>query len=256
MKATSTPTNEIYKQIEQAYSHFNAELFNGQLPNCLITVQREKNTMGYFSPMRWSNNQGKQAHEIALNPAYFAGHPVIEVFQTLVHEQCHLWQHEYGKPSQTSYHNKEWSKKMESLGLIPSDTGRPGGAKTGQKMADYPDPGGLFENACVKLIESGYKLSWVDRRVASSVAFAAPMLHSIVDTEISNDLEIEPNAPSALEYLAKPVEQVMSDFVVQPTVAMSKHKTKYTCPECGSNVWGKPKLNIDCGDCKQPFQMN
>ena len=256
MKSEKTPTDEIYEQIEQAYDYFNRELFNDQLPNCLITVQREKNTMGYFSPMRWSNNLGKQTHEIALNPAYFAGHPVIEVFQTLVHEQCHLWQHEFGKPSHTSYHNKEWSKKMESLGLIPSDTGRPGGAKTGQKMADYPAPSGLFETACVRLIESGYKLSWVDRRVASSFVFASPTLHTTNDAEISNDLEIEINTFSALEYLSKPVEQVMSDFVIQAPLAVSKHKTKYTCSGCSANVWGKPKLNIDCGDCKQPFQTN
>jgi predicted SprT family Zn-dependent metalloprotease len=27
------------------------------------------------------------------------------------------------------------------------------------------------------------------------------------------------------------------------------NKAKYTCPCCDSNVWGKPELNINCGDC-------
>jgi hypothetical protein len=26
-------------------------------------------------------------------------------------------------------------------------------------------------------------------------------------------------------------------------------KTKYTCPECGLNAWGKPTINLVCGDC-------
>jgi len=26
-------------------------------------------------------------------------------------------------------------------------------------------------------------------------------------------------------------------------------KTKFTCEECGCNAWGKPDLNIKCGDC-------
>jgi len=34
---------------------------------------------------------------------------------------------------------------MESLGLVPSSTGAPGGKKTGQKMNDYPLKNGIFE---------------------------------------------------------------------------------------------------------------
>ncbi len=147
---------------------------------------------------------------------------------------------------------------MESLGLIPSDTGRPGGAKVGQKMSDYPAPGGLFESSCVKLIETGYLLSWVDRRVASSFVFTAPMPmpHSTNDVECDDNSEVEASSTSALDYLAKPVEQVMSGFVIQASMMTTKHKTKYSCPGCGANVWGKPNLNIDCGECKQPFDTS
>jgi transcription elongation factor Elf1 len=27
-------------------------------------------------------------------------------------------------------------------------------------------------------------------------------------------------------------------------------KTKYTCPDCGLNAWGKPEINLVCGDCE------
>ena len=26
-------------------------------------------------------------------------------------------------------------------------------------------------------------------------------------------------------------------------------KTKYTCPDCGLNAWGKEGVNIKCADC-------
>ena len=28
-------------------------------------------------------------------------------------------------------------------------------------------------------------------------------------------------------------------------------KTKYTCPACGLNAWGKPEIHIVCGDCDE-----
>ena len=33
----------------------------------------------------------------------------------------------------------------------------------------------------------------------------------------------------------------------------AKNKIKYTCPECGANVWGKPGLHILCLVCDLPF---
>lgn len=33
--------------------------------------------------------------------------------------------------------------------------------------------------------------------------------------------------------------------------AKTDSKTKFTCPGCGMNAWGKPTLHIICGDCDQ-----
>lgn len=41
------PTKETYERLQQAYEHFNKGLFEGKLPNALITLQRRKNTYGY-----------------------------------------------------------------------------------------------------------------------------------------------------------------------------------------------------------------
>lgn len=42
------PTKDAYDELDRAYAHFNAELFNGQLPPCLITLQREKRPTAIF----------------------------------------------------------------------------------------------------------------------------------------------------------------------------------------------------------------
>lgn len=123
------PTAVAYTELQTAYDHFNQALFNGSLPDCLITLQREKNSCGYFSAERFVDDNKRYVHEIALNPSYFAVSPIEEVMQTLVHEQCHLWQYIYGKPGRRRYHNREFAEKMESIGLMPSSTGRPGGRK-------------------------------------------------------------------------------------------------------------------------------
>ena len=128
-----------YTSLDAAYDHFNRELFGGQLPPCLITMQRHKGAYGYFSGERFASldNPEEVTDEIALNPAHFASRTPAATLSTLVHEMCHLWQHHFGKPSRSGYHNKEWAAKMREVGLIPIDTGQPGGKDTGQKVTHY-----------------------------------------------------------------------------------------------------------------------
>lgn len=161
--AAMTPTEQAYAELQQAYDHYNRTLFDGQLPGCLLTFQRAKKTMGYFAPARWVNQTKLKCDEIALNPEYFATSTLMEILQTLCHECCHQWQLHYGKPSRQCYHNREWASKMEEIGLMPSDTGLPGGKMVGQAVRDYCVPGGRFEQATVALLQSGFLLSWKDR---------------------------------------------------------------------------------------------
>ena len=113
-------------------------------------MQRHKGAYGYFSGERFVSIDDPEevTDEIALNPAHFAGRPTSATLSTLAHEMAHLWQHHFGKPSRSRYHNKEWAAKMREVGLIPSDTGQPGGKETGQKVSHTIEPGGRFERAC------------------------------------------------------------------------------------------------------------
>jgi predicted SprT family Zn-dependent metalloprotease len=158
-----TPTEQAYTELQQAYDFFNKSLFKGQLPPCLITMQRKSRTYGYFSGERWNDHAGAVTDEIALNPMHFATRSTEDVLSTLVHEMVHLWQHHFGKPSRSSYHNKEWAAKMDTIGLTPSDTGQPGGKRTGQHMSHYVVAGGPYAKVSAELLASGFVISWRDR---------------------------------------------------------------------------------------------
>lgn len=245
-----SPTPATYNQLQSAYDWFNSRLFNKSLPNCLITLQRKSNAMGYFSAQRWANSKGEKTDEIALNPAYFANHSLKELLQTLAHEMCHQWQFYFGTPSRNGYHNKQWADKMESLGLMPSSTGEPGGARTGQHMGDYPIPGGVFEIQALRLVERQFALPWVDRFIA-----------------------FKPSSQDRLGHQQQPPENTTSDILEQCIVDLlpaldvvcdtnssrerykHKRKTTYQCPGCNSKVWGKPELALACLDCDTVYQV-
>jgi predicted SprT family Zn-dependent metalloprotease len=240
------PTAVAYAELQTAYDHFNQALFHGSLPDCLITLQREKNSCGYFSAERFVDDNKRYVHEIALNPSYFAVSPIEEVMQTLVHEQCHLWQYIYGKPGRRRYHNREFAEKMESIGLMPSSTGRPGGRKTGEHMSDYIIEGGLFELECRRLLTEDYRITWVDRY---------PPRHALssLSATVKNDSVKALSVMTALE--SRGMDKVVASneegeiSVILPQEQPKPTRVKFTCSGCSSSAWGKPSLNLICGDC-------
>jgi hypothetical protein len=76
-----------------------------------------------------------------------------------VHEQVHLWQRVFGNPGVRGYHNREWSMKMRTIGLMPSSTGAVGGAEVGQHMSHYVVRDGPFQKAFQKLVADGWRLN-------------------------------------------------------------------------------------------------
>ena len=73
------PTEEAYAELRSAYDFFNAELFAGRLPACLITYHRNRRTYGYFCGDRWDGSGERLADEIALNPQHFTARGTTDV---------------------------------------------------------------------------------------------------------------------------------------------------------------------------------
>lgn len=270
-------TERAYSELQQAFDFYNQRLFDGELPDCLITFQRGKNTMGYFSYRRFvaADGSGRMIDEIALNPEYFPVYPLIEVMQTLVHEQCHMWQYHYGNPSRKTYHNAQWAAKMESIGLMPSSTGRPGGAKVGQKINDYPIPGGRFQRVTLELFQGQFALSWFDRfpvqveeqkdmtavieQWRETLAQAHQNAESGIDIEAVLSMALLPSV-SPQNGNGDSGDMAGSNDNDLPVAAFEdkpkRNKVKYQCRGCGAAVWGKAGLNIECGDCELAFIEN
>lgn len=217
-------TAATYSAWQRAYEHYNKALFGGTLPDCLITLQRKDHrSYGYFSPDRFGHMVASATyrHEIALNPMKFKSEGVREALQTLVHEMCHLWQHVYGQPTR-NYHNTQWANKMESIGLMPSDTGKPGGARTGSKMADYCIDGGPFDKATSVLLAKGWSIDWYDRlaELQSVSALCSPVTGLPITLSDATQTAAAPNRTNRL---------------------------RYDCAECDARAWGRPGLLLMCG---------
>jgi hypothetical protein len=224
------PTNENYGTLQLAYDEANTVLFSGELPACMIILlKKSPKNFGHFAPIRYQgveeDNKEILLDEIAINPS-IVRMDKMEVLQTLVHEMAHLWQFHFGKASRAGYHNKEWGAKMDSVGLPPSNTGEPGGKRTGQQMADYVEPGGLFEKWATSFFEK-HTIRWGSSDHAlKGTAFGGAL---VTEADSGSD---SPAAPAAEP---KP-----------------KSKIKYSCA-C-SNTWGKPGLNLACKNCGEDLQ--
>jgi len=258
---SSSPTEDFYLSLQSAFDHFNRELFDDELPNVMLTTQRKQKYMGYFSPNRWASSDSNQyCHELAINPAFIGNSSLLSTLQTLVHELVHLWQHlepVKRKPGRNGYHNKQWAQKMEDIGLFPSSTGNPGGKRTGQIMSDYPIIGGPFLRACKSLITNrSFNIPWFDRWADPLEGYepSSEILEYLNEDEAIGTSDQNHNIASLLSI---PLAQLMSTStatVLLPSAARSfPTKTKYQCPICRSNIWGKPKLFVQCVPCDEPF---
>lgn len=163
-------TLQHYSGLSGAFRFLNERLFGGQLPQPLFTLQRKNRMRGYYHEFifRGRDDIESRVDEIALNPITFVRRSDKEVLSTIAHEMVHMWQSKFGDRPRVGYHDKQWARKMEEIGLMPSSTGEPGGKMTGQRVSHYIIDGGLFDIAASDLIANGWRLSWEDVRGASN----------------------------------------------------------------------------------------
>jgi predicted SprT family Zn-dependent metalloprotease len=225
-----SPTLQVSAEWQYYYSYFNHRLFDNLLPDCVITFTKLPGTYGYFCAEAFQDRKGNVADEIAMNPIYFAKGD-MESFGTLVHEMCHLWRHRFGPRNRKGgfgahgYHDKPWADKMVSIGLMPTDTGKPGGKRTGFHMLDYPIEGGPFDLACRELLISGHTVNWRDGRDLAWIfeAFAGAA-------------QPEGGPPSA-----------------RPKPRRGNTRVRFVCKGCDLIAWSRGSAKLICGACHQPL---
>jgi predicted SprT family Zn-dependent metalloprotease len=211
------PTRETYDPLQQAYENLNRSLFEGELPNCLITLQRSKKSYGYFCGDRFGRADGTLTDEIALNPTHFRDRPQEEVLATLAHEMVHLWQHHFGKPGRGRYHNKEWAEKMRSIGLQPTSTGKDDGAETGDVMGHIIVADGPFDRTVRKLLAKGLVVLWIE--------------------------------------LPEKTADAVDDEDGEEKASKSGKRVRYICPHGDMKAWAKHGAKLVCGEHMEPMEV-
>lgn len=274
------PTKEAYEALQFAYDLLNDRLFAGSLPGALITLNRTGRSFGHLSPKRFARRDGMVTDEINLNPLYFATRPVEDTLSTLAHEQCHQWREYNGKPPRRAYHDQMWAQRMIEIGLQPSSTGSPGGKTVGEKMSHYIMPEGEFIQVCKELLTHTSGIVWFDRypqvsrkdytyagtiAVPAAHAKAARVEGSVEIGGGCSDVETESGPLVEVPvFSASPVDAGLDvAHVQQPGTARilpggktnASNRTTYSCGGCNprQNIWGKPGMNVICGDCRSKF---
>lgn len=223
-------TTTQFKTLDDLYKFYNDRLFSGQLSECIVNMSRHGGAYGFFAANRWrgENVDRKIIHEISINPDYM-DRPDQDWHSTLVHEMCHLWQEDHGKPSRGNYHNKQWAAKMQEIGLMPSDTGEAGGKTTGQQMGHY-----IIENGPFDTVFNTLKAEDLEGlRLKYRPTLAAEGQGRGSNRRKGEEDEQDPESPGEQE-------------------PRSGRRQKYTCG-CGNNVWGRAGLHIKCEECNMYF---
>lgn len=223
-KTELNPSQEMAEQLVAAFDYLNKSLFEGKLPRTMVMFTRNSKVIGgYFSEKKWFNSDGTAVHEIVINANNMVEGDEVKLYETLLHEMTHEWQHEFGTPGRGGYHNQEWADFVKSIGLKPTNVKSPE-AETGDSIS-------------TKLIEGGKAM--------------------IVIANMPETIEIPWYAVPMEDATPPPMPQEGGGGnetpPPEPEKGKSGKRTKYTCIKCGANLWGRSKLNIQCLDCGVKF---
>ena len=100
---------------------FNIAFFKTQPVEMPVISFEKKSVKNLGRYVRERNGFGLKEN-ININQCYLDG-PLWEILSTLLHEMCHSWQNQYGKPSSSWFHNKEFKIKMSEVGIIVNNRG-------------------------------------------------------------------------------------------------------------------------------------
>ncbi len=154
------PTLQQFATFQRAYDYFNKELFDNALKPCFLSFNRRAVTGVYFRPAMWQTKGKKEAHEISLNPSVL-DKPFAEIMTLLLRGMGWQWQWEQGAPAKSpGYSNRELVMKMESIGLLLSDTGEADGQRTGHYLNHSIIQDGPFEEK-LKAMPADIRMPWI-----------------------------------------------------------------------------------------------
>lgn len=202
--------------LEKMYRELNNDRFNGELEECIITIQSARGSYGHVTCGKvWKvNGMSVQANRYELNiAAEELNRPIENVVSTLLHEMTHIYNmmHDIQDCSRgNTYHNKKFKEKAESVGLRIDHDKKYGWTITSptEELIDY-------------VIEKG----WTD---------------------------ILLNRGRGIDMVSRKGGETDGEQQVGKRPSSTR---KYMCPCCHNSVRATKAVNIICADCGQLMQV-
>lgn len=230
------------------------------------------------------------AHEIALNLEEFGVHTIEQCLSTLVRMQVHQLQYQERTRGRRGYENADFAERMRAIGLgVERASGSesrermrhyiiPGGRFSRAAQQLLAEDG--FRARWADRFISRAAASWGED-VGEVVALVQQATRDVAAQQASEAGEVpessaepipapagsniaampapaalaapqarrvEPTAPADLGELPPALRMPEAFHAPDPDRAISK--AKFQCPLCRHAAWGKPSLNLVCGDCR------
>lgn len=201
--------------IEGIYNSTNTDIWGGQLPQVIITVQSSPGSFGHSTVSRVWKRKEDDLFELNI-AAEVLDYPIEELLDTMIHEQVHIYCRVNGISECSrhgTYHNKKFKELAESHGLKCVYTGGTYGWNTTAADNDF-----LLEYA----LEKGYTELQIARKSSRPVRIGG---------------------------MAQP-----SGGRLVPGEKRPSSTRKLICPGgCGQTVRATRRVNIICGNCLVPM---
>lgn len=212
MKET-VKTSRVSGYLEKMYRQLNADKFNNELEEPVITIQSTPRAYGHVTCGRVWKSKDCQRYELNIG-AGTLDRPIENVVSTLLHEMVHIYNLMNGIQDCSrgnTYHNKKFKDKAESVGLvIDHDT------KYGWTITSPSDELILY------ICEKGWTDIMMNRGEFTRVSVGTATGNKGTDS-------------------GRPA----------PPAKRPSSTRKYICPCCGMSVRATKIVNILCGDCNE-----
>lgn len=213
MKET-VKTSRTAGYLEKMFRALNADWFNGELEEPIITIQSTPRAYGHVTVGKTWKRKDDWRHELNLG-AETLSRPIENVTATMLHEMVHLYNiaHEVQDCSRGgSYHNRKFKDEAERRGLHIEHHERYGWTLTEptEELIDYIIRQGWTE------VEMNRGSEWTPPPSAGGKAGAGGIP--------AGDGEDKPKKSST---------------------------RKYVCPCCGQSIRATKAVNVICGDCME-----
>lgn len=213
----------VYSTIQKAIKAIEEKFFTGKgkhpFPDIVVSLNNRcgDRVAAYVSPQYMYDKIKKdKIHYLAINTDYL-DRDARETLATIYHELCHVYECTYIHIPRNGYHSKAWEGLMLDAGLRPVYQNK---AKT---------------SVGTEIINGGEFDVFVTDFLAEHGAFLLPVRYK-------KNMALQKPEGSESQY------RPTADNADKEQKTYNRNKIKYKCPLCGTSVWGKPSLELFCGN--------